>query len=573
MSSFSTASENARLLRVYSTLMEFLASSIADRSPLGGPRRRMQRWIYQVDDVPQLSAAVRTRVMLERLGPTYVKLGQIVSSQANVLPDDWKIELDRLQNEVPPVPYEDIREAIIEELGAPPEELYATFDEKPLAAASLGQVHVATLHDGRKVAVKIQRPHMQNQVRADLGIVRVFGRYAERRSGWAREVGVGSMLGEFSSTLIEELDYYAEAYNMQRLALALEGIHGVRVPELHRSLSTDKVLTQEFVSGVKISDVEAIRAAGHDPGAIGEAALRAAIKMLLIDGFFHADPHPGNLIVDLESGDVTFLDCGMVGELTVSQRVHLVMALWAYTRHDIPAMGAQLRSLSVPFRPVEEDRFSKAFERKMARYAASGAEISEVLSAGMGVLRDNGLRLDPQLTLAIKALTQASAFYKPLAPAGKPYATAVMEATQELGLEAVNEEAIVGLARKEGMKLAAKALQEAPDYLKGLLSWRDQLKKGKLTVYVDTSALDSQVRALRSIVQTIAIALLVGGGMIGAAIAAAAFSNLPNQETVARWTILAFFAALALAFVLVLMFLGAFIRERRRESRDRWPGP
>jgi hypothetical protein len=148
-----------------------------------------------------------------------------------------------------------------------------------------------------------------------------------------------------------------------------------------------------------------------------------------------------------------------------------------------------------------------------------------------------------------------------------------MEATQELGLEAVNEEAIVGLARKEGMKLAAKALQEAPDYLKGLLSWRDQLKKGKLTVYVDTSALDSQVRALRSIVQTIAIALLVGGGMIGAAIAAAAFSNLPNQETVARWTILAFFAALALAFVLVLMFLGAFIRERRRESRDRWPGP
>ena len=139
-------------------------------------------------------------------------------------------------------------------------------------------------------------------------------------------------------------------------------------------------------------------------------------------------------------------------------------------------------------------------------------------------------------------------------------------------MEAFTEEAVVELARKEGLKLAGRALQEAPDYLKGLFSWRDQLKKGRLTVYVDTSSLDAQMSSLRSIVQTIVVAVLVGGAMIGSAIAAAAFTQLPGQENAARWTIWAFFAAMALAFVLAIVFLAGFVRDRRRAARERW-GP
>ena len=571
-STLTKASENARLQHVYQTIIEFGENTVADRTWIGRPRRAMQRWIWQVADVPVLPLPTRTRILLERLGPTYVKLGQIVSSQANVLPDDWKVELDKLQNEVSPVPYDEIRQAIIDELGAPPEELYAEFSQAPLAAASLGQVHVARLHDGRKVAVKVQRPQIQKQVRADLGITRFFGRNAERRSAYARDIGLASMLDEFSTTLLEELDYYAEAYNMTRLAANIGGIEGVHVPDLISELSTDKVLTQEFVSGVKISDVEAIRAAGHDPAVLGDAALHATIKMLLIDGFFHADPHPGNLIVDLETGVVTFLDCGMVGEITPLQRAHMVMVLWAYTRGDLGAMADEMRALSVPFRPVDEDTYRKSFQRRMARFVSTESDITVMFSQGMGVLRDNGLRLDPQLTLAIKSLTQSAAFFTLLAPPDEPFADAALKATQELGMEAVSEEAVAEAARKEGIRLAGRALQEAPAYAKGLSAIGDQLKQGRLTVHVDNGSLGDQMGAFSKVVQNVVLALLLAGAMIGSAIAASALSANPDQQTAYRWTLGAFFVSLAIALLLALVYLVAFVKERRRLSRERW-GP
>ena len=417
---FDTVSENLRLLQIYSTLGNFAAESIVDGTVLAAPRRRMQKWVYALPEpVPDYSMAQRTRVLLEGLGPTYVKMGQIVSSQVNVLPDDWAVELDKLQNEVPTFPYAMVRETIIQELGAPPEELYAEFSETPLAAASLAQVHRARLHDGTEVAVKVQRPNLDQQVKADLGVTQTLGRAMENRSQWAREIGLRGMLDEFSANLIEELDYYGEAYNMVRLAGNMAELPGVSVPKLYRELSARRVLTQQFIVGVKISDLEAIDAAGLDRGVLGENALRAAIKMLLIDGFFHADPHPGNLYVDLTNGHVTFLDCGMVGELTVAQRINMLALLWTVVNGDIPAMASQLRSLSEPFRPVDDAKFVKTFEKRMARYGKdSGADFADVFNAGMAVLRDSGLRLDPDLTLAVKAMMQASAFFTPLAPTG-----------------------------------------------------------------------------------------------------------------------------------------------------------
>lgn len=249
-STFDSISENLRIQQIYSALLHYGAESLVDSSVIGRPRRRLQRWIYQLPEpIPEIAPATRTRILLEDLGPTYVKMGQIVSSQVNVLPDDWKVELDRLQNEVPTFPYETARQIIIEELGAPPEELYAEFSPHPLAAASLAQVHRARLHDGREVVVKIQRPDLDEQVRADLGVAHTLGRAVEARSRWAREIGLRGLLDEFSTNLVEELDYYAEAYNMTRLSANMAELPGVHVPDLHRDLSSRRVLTQEFISG------------------------------------------------------------------------------------------------------------------------------------------------------------------------------------------------------------------------------------------------------------------------------------------------------------------------------------
>jgi ubiquinone biosynthesis protein len=388
----------------------------------------------------------------------------------------------------------------------------------------------------------------------------------EARSTWAREIGLRGLLDEFSTNLVEELDYYAEAYNMSRLGSNMSELPGVHVPEVHRGLSSRRVLTQEFISGVKISNVAAIDAAGLDRAVIGENALRAAIKMLLIDGFFHADPHPGNLIVSLETGVVTFLDSGMVGELSVAQRINMIALLWTVVQGDVTAMGQQLRSLSEPFRPVDDAVFVRAFERKMARYGkGSGADFKEVLSAGMGVLRDNGLRLDPNLTLALKSMTQASAFFAPLAPADRPFTQAAVEIVLDQAQASSTEAMVKEMLRKEATKLAGQAAHAAPEYLRSLVSWNNQFKKGRITVSVDTSSLDNQMSQIRDIASMMMIALLVAGGIIGSAIAATALEGSDSRmQEYAQW---AFFGSLFLGATLLVVYTARLFRGERGGRR------
>jgi ubiquinone biosynthesis protein len=564
---FAESRSRMRLVRVYSLIIDNAAEQLVDRSPLGGFRRRMQRWIYQVPrPIPELTPPVRSRILIEELGPTYVKLGQIVSSQVNVLPDEWRIELDKLQNDVPAAPFELTREVLESELGAPIEELYASFEHKPLAAASLGQVYRATLHDGRTVAVKVQRPNIESNVRSDLRIINNITLQAEARGGLAREIGLHSITKEFGSTLLDELDYYAEAYNAQTLGKNLEGIAGVHVPEIFRELSSKRVLTQEFVSGVKISDVEAMTAAGLDIEAIGDAALQAAIKMLLVDGFFHADPHPGNLIVNLETGVVTFLDAGMVGELSLTQRVNLIVLLWEFVNGNVAGMGRQLRSLSVEMRHVDEAAFEKAYIRRMSRFGrGSGADLKEVLPAATGVLRDYGLRLDPQLTLALKAMGQASAFFTRLAPKDRPFSAAALEAALAQGKEALEGDLVKDTLKREAGTLAGQALRQAPEYIRGLLSWNEQIKKGRLQVYVNTDSLNQQVDAVKSITQSVIVAVLVAGGLIGSAIVATFGAQSDLGQEVQTIGVVGFVASLAVAVGLSLVYLTRTFRRRRQD--------
>jgi len=386
--------ENLRLQQVYNTLLRYGTDVLFDQWPVVGDfRRAMQAWAWGLPkDLEPPTLPVKVRLMLEELGPTYVKVGQIVSSQASTIPSDWEAELVKLQSDVPPFPSDQVRQIIIEELGAPPEELYATFNPQPFAAASTAQVHRATLHDGTPVAVKVQRPYINTQMKADIGIMQNAARVVSSRSEYVRSVDLVGMLEEFGTGALNELDYTGEAYNAFRLGQNLAAIPGVHVPTVYMHLSTSKVLTMEFVKGVKANNVEAIEKAGLDRDALGRAALKAIIKQLLIDGFFHADPHPGNILVNLQTGVLTFIDTGMVGELSMMQRMNLIQLLMAVSQSDVSAMGQILRSLSTPFVDNVDDRaFYHDFERRMGRYVYGGAAISfgQAVNVSFDLLREH----------------------------------------------------------------------------------------------------------------------------------------------------------------------------------------
>ncbi|MGD2042969.1 MAG: AarF/UbiB family protein [Acidimicrobiia bacterium] len=521
--------ERLRLLRVYDTLWVYTLDAAFDRAgALARFRRAMQRWLWKPDIPPgEVPAAVRFRLLLQELGPTYVKIGQILSSQGRALPTDWEAELEKLQSEVRPFPYEDVRQRIIEELGKPPDEIYASFDTEPLAAASLAQVHRATLHDGTKVVVKVQRPGIRDQLRSDVRILVRLGRALERRTRWAHDVDLSGILLEFGTTLLRELDYTIEAYNARRLNRVLEPIEGLHVPDAYPELSSSKVLTLEFIDGVKPTQTEKIDGAGIDREMLGKRMVRGAIKMLVIDGFFHGDPHPGNVLVELGSGRLTMLDTGMVGELSLQDRIKLGSLMMVVRNRDVVGLAQTLRALSTPFRETDDAQFYKDFERKLSPYLdpPPGQKVelvSKVLPIAMDLLRDAGYRLNPQLTLAIKSMTQAEAITTALVPewTGGEFTQMAVDATIGFIPAVVTPEAVRAAAVKQVSYVAREAAQQLPSFQEGAVKWLQNLRRGAVKVELDTTGLNEQVKQLRGIAMMLAMSILVVGLVIGSAIAA-----------------------------------------------------
>jgi ubiquinone biosynthesis protein len=539
-----------------------------DRGLLGAFRRSMQQKIHNPPyELVHLSIPVKIRLLLEELGPTYVKMGQIVSSRSESLPAEWQDELDKLQSDVPPFPLEDVREIIIDELGDTPEVLYAEFNPEPLAAASTAQVHRATLHSGEEVVVKVQRPGIRTQVDADLGIMMNATRAVSRRSEYARDVDLVGMVDEFGTNIVAELDYYGEMYNAKRLARNMEGIPNVHIPFVYSQLSTSRVLTIEFINGVKVTNLAAIEAAGMDRKILAEAALRSLSKQLFIDGFFHADPHPGNVLVDLDTGDLTYIDTGMVGEIDVNQRISLVSLLMTIRQGDSLGMAQTMLSLSKPFREVDEKAYYKDFERRIGRYMepGSGASMSEATNLAFAILRDNGFQLNTELTLAIKALIQVDAITSMLHPeSGLVNMAETM--VRELALEQVTSENISNLLTKHARFTIREAIKRAPTLQEATLKWLEQYEKGRFTVELDTSDLTDQLDKMRGTLSLIVVGMVLAGMIIGSAVAASFFSISGTLSGFLPYLAFGGYAvAMIISIVMVLGILWRFWRGKGRE--------
>jgi ubiquinone biosynthesis protein len=560
-SSIDQVRESLRLQQIYNTISSYGLDMALDRGALGVFRRRMQGFIYQPgQEVEPLSIPVKVRLMLQELGPTYVKMGQIISSRAEVLPAEWMHELNKLQSNVPPFSSEEVREIITEELGDAPERLYEAFNPTPFAAASTAQVHRAELADGTKVVVKVQRPGIRKQMKADIGVMGSLSNVLERRSQYARDIDLPGMIREFGDGIIRELDYGGELYNMKRLARNMEGVPGVSVPKAYPQLSSSKVLTMEFMAGVKINNVEAIDAAGLDRLEIGQNILRALIKQLLIDGFFHADPHPGNVLVNLETGAVGFLDMGMMGEIDLNQRLNLINLLMVSRQKDAAGLARAVRSLSVPFRKsVNDGAFYKDFERAIGRYMDpdSPASFGPLMGIVFDLLATHGLRLDSDLTLAIKAMMQAEAIYTALYPEGGGLVEMGFDTVKELALQETTADNVKQILTRQASMLAQDLIKELPSLKEATLGWLGMYRRGRFEMHVDTSNIAKEVSAIRSIAQQVILGIVLVGMLVGSAIAAS-FSTVAGDvgSTLAQWALTIFFVSVVITgiFIAILVY-------------------
>ncbi|PYT02987.1 MAG: hypothetical protein DMF65_05175, partial [Acidobacteria bacterium] len=301
------------------------------------------------------------------LGPTFIKIGQALGTRADLLPLAYVRELSTLQDQVPPFPTSEAFARIESELGRNVSEAYAEIDAEPVASASLGQVYRARLHTGQEVAVKVQRPRLREIVGFDIAVLGRITRFLARFPSVSENADWEGMLREFDATIQEEMDYAREAANADRFRQNFRAWRAVRVPHIHWTHTTTRVLTMEFIRGTKVTDIEGLRARRISPVKVNRLLVRAYLKQLLEDGFFHADPHPGNLVV-MDTGHLVFFDFGMTGRITPRLQSQMIDAFFHVVGRDIEGLAQDLINLDFLKPGVDTERVRPVVEGLFRHY-------------------------------------------------------------------------------------------------------------------------------------------------------------------------------------------------------------
>jgi ubiquinone biosynthesis protein len=360
----------------------------------------------------------RIRMFLEELGPTFVKMGQIASTRPDLIPAEILHELEKLQDSVPPFSFQDVRRIMEQELGGTLEDLFAEFQETPLAAASIGQVHYAVLKSGEGVAIKVQRPHIRTIVETDLDILQEIAALAELRLEWAARYQMRDIVQEFSKSLRAEMDYTNEARNTEKIAAQFAGDPKIRIPKVYWEYSTQKVLTMEYVQGLKLSEVNTLDQQGYDRKVLAERVVRSIFQQILIKGFFHGDPHPGNIFV-LPGDSIAFLDFGMVGRLTPDMKHHFASLVIAMMRQSTDGVIKAITRMGLVPEEIDMQRLRADVEQLREKYynvPFSQISLGEAVNNLFAVAYQHRIRIPADLTLLGKTLLTMEGLVEQLDP-------------------------------------------------------------------------------------------------------------------------------------------------------------
>lgn len=374
--------------------------------------------------------AVRVRLALEELGPTFIKFGQILSSRRDLIDDDLYEELCKLQDHVPSFPTKQAYQIIRESLGVPVKKIFKTFAEAPCGSASIAQVYEAALHNGTKVAVKVQRPNIKEVIDQDLSILEDLATFLENHVPEIQSLSPQKVISEFAETLKRELDFTHEALSAERFAKQFEGTQEISIPKIYREASSDRVLTMEFIKGIRVDDRSSLLKHHIVPEKLAITLTDLIYRQIFTYGFFHADPHPGNLVV-LKSGRIGLYDYGMMGTFSLQFRRSIAGLIAGLAKKNHRQVMRAIIDMSEEGGVEDTGQFLSQVEEFSNQNLAESLrdiKLGEVLNKLLEMLRENHLRMKGNFYLGIKALTQVEAIGRQLDPnlnfiiLGKPYA-------------------------------------------------------------------------------------------------------------------------------------------------------
>jgi ubiquinone biosynthesis protein len=511
----------------------------------------LERLRFSSTEILRATPAERARMVVEELGPTFIKLGQILSTRGDIIPADLIRELEKLQDTVPPTAFSLIQEQVEKELKKPLHEVFPTFDPDPVASASLGQVHLASLPSGEEVAVKVFRPGVDKLIETDLDILLELAALAEKRTEWGEYYGIQSLAQELADTLRTEQNYEQEGHNIERYQQMFAGESYVHVPRVYWETTTRRVLTMERLDGIKITDVAALEAVGLDRTEVARHNIRILLKAVLQEGFFHADPHAGNFMVR-PNEVIAMMDFGIMGHLDAAERLGLVQLFVGLFRQETDRVVEALSDLGIATRAADRRNLARDLDRLRMRYY--GLELEKIRARSfvedlMGMVFANRLKMPSNLVLVFKAIAMLEGISLQLDPEinifseVEPY---VRDALLEL------QSPITRLRETaDQLRESAEALMLLPKQIQRML---EQIELGEGNLSMKLRGLDEPTRRVTAAANRLVLALLAVAFVLGPALIIPHIQQIwPEWQTGASILVLGGFA-LSLLITLVLVF-------------------
>ena len=522
--------------------------------------------IAQVEDgvTPTDSKPEELAADLERLGPTFIKLGQLLSTRGDFLPQPYIDALSRLQDDVAPFGFDEVERIVESELGVRISRAFQEFDNVPLASASLGQVHRAVLRNGRPVAVKVQRPGIREGILDDLDALRELAEFADSHIRLARRYGLAAMLLEFRKSMLRELDYEQEARNLQTLGQNLTRFPRIHVPQPVLDYTTTRVLTMDFIPGQKLTSLGPLAQLEVDGAVLADQLFSAYLQQILVDGFFHADPHPGNVFIT-ESGDIALIDLGMVGRVRPEVQEKLVRMLLAIS--DARGDDAARALMDLGIRDDEFEVDEDAFRRSIGEIVSEqqGVELANV-RAGAIVMEmsratvRSGMRPPPELSMLGRALLALDEVGRTLDPRFDPNAAIRSNAGDILRGRMSGD-------RNQGalMSTLLEAREFAERFPGRVNRVMDALAEGELKLNVRGVDEREIMRGLHELGNRITAGVVIAALIIGAAM----LVRVPTKTTIFGYPAIAILCFLAAAGFGFALLFSIWRGDRRANSRPR----